>query len=68
MLRVEATHRHVRHAEAVEHVVVRILELREVDVLFKGLVLGAQLRETAHGVHRVVKSGRGQAMRELLGR
>ena len=59
----EATYRHVRQTHAVEHARVRILELGEVDVLLDVLVLGAQLREAALVVHRVVVRGREEAVR-----
>ena len=57
-----ATHRHVSDAQAVEHRGVRVLELREVDVLLDVLVLGAQLRKAALVVHRVVVRGREEAV------
>ena len=56
-------HGHVGEAKAVEYARVRILELGEVDVLLDVLVLGAQLREAALVVHRVVVRGREEAVR-----
>ena len=62
------THRHVRQAKAVEHAMVRILELREVNVLLEGLVLRAELGEAARSVHGIVEGRRRQARCELFGR
>ena len=59
------THRHVGEAQAVEHVVVRILELGQVDVLLDVLVLGAELGEAALCVDAIVERGRQQAVGRL---
>ncbi len=51
------THRHVRHAEAVKHVVVRILELGQVDVFLDVLVLGTKLGKATLRVEAIVEGG-----------
>ena len=45
------THRHVLNADEIEHVLVMLLELRQVDVLLNALVLGSQLGQAPHDVH-----------------
>lgn len=40
----DETHRHIPDAQVVEHVLVRLLQLREVDVLLDVLVFRPELR------------------------
>ena len=56
------THRHVPSTYEIEHLLIVLLELRQVDVLFDALVLGSQLCQTAHDMHRALQYGRSQAM------
>ena len=59
------THRQVLQAEVVEHVLIRLLELGQVDVLFEGLVLRAQLAMASHDMDASVERRRGQATHRL---
>ena len=63
-----ATHRHVCQAQAVEHAVVGILELGEVDVLFDARGLGAELLQAARGMHVLVERDREETLRRAYGR
>ena len=56
---------HVSQAETVEHALVGILELGEVDVLLDRLVLRAKLRQAARRMHLTIERGGRQAVRRL---
>lgn len=62
------THGHILYANEVEHVLVVLLELRQIDVLLDVLVLRPQLGHAAHDMHRARQNGRGQAVRWLCRR
>ena len=61
------THRHVSETETVEHVLVIVLELTEVDVLFDALVLGTKLGETSRGMDGMIHHGREKTMGRPFG-
>jgi hypothetical protein len=56
---------HVGKKKTVEHVLVRILQLTEEDVLLNSFILRAELKETPLKVDLVIEHSRGKAMGRL---